>query len=650
MQRMLLILIGILSAICSLPAQTRYLIPLKNKGFNTFSLSNPSAFLSARAIARRTQYNIALDSTDLPVTQRYVDSIRGSGAVTILNTSKWLNQVCIQTTDANALARIAAFPFVAAAPQPIGARVALAAEYNKVLETSSGTGITTPLTTQGLQDVINYGQAFNQINMHNGAFLHNHGFRGAGMVMAMMDGGFFRYQNLPVFDSMRLNNRVLGTWDFVANEAGVNEDHPHGMQCLSTISANLPGSFVGSAPMTSFYLFRTEDVASEYPVEEQNWAAAAERADSAGVQLFSVSLGYSFFTNPSYNYSYANMNGNTTLISRAADLAAKKGILVVVAAGNEGTSSWRFITAPADADSVLTIGAVTVNRQPVGFSSYGPSADGQVKPDLASVGQATVIANTSNGSPTFGNGTSYAAPNLAGLATCLWQAFPEVNNMTIIEAMRQSADRATIPDTRTGYGIPDMKKAFVLLLRRSYQQQSVLKNCVAKLNWRIKTDTSFRMIVERQLASESQFTTIATIGGRAHFTNSDFEVTDSLARIAFQPILYRIRVAIGTDTSFVLDSVLLNYNQPCPVSLVNAILVGPNPTGDILAVTVAREGASVIAICLYNAAGQLIHRERAQQAAGVVQYRIPMKAFSAGVYTVAVYVDEQRVFSKRVVR
>ncbi len=630
--------------------QTRYIIRLKDKAFTAFTLANPSAYLSAKAIGHRTRYNIAIDSADLPVTQRYIDSIRLSGAVTILNTSKWLNQVCIRTSDAAALARIANFPFVATAPVPIGARSMETDGGNKILDTLSTSGITSPLSPQGVQDVFNYGQSFNQVHMHQGEFLHNHGFRGQGMVMAMMDAGFYHYKTLPTFDSMRLNNQVLGTWDFVANESSVDEDHTHGMQCLSTITANLPGSFVGSAPKASFYLYRTEDVASEYPVEEQNWAAAAEQADSAGVQIFSTSLGYAQFSNTMYNYTYSDMNGNTSIIARAADIAAKKGILVVVSAGNEGNKPWRYITTPADADSAMTVGAVNYNRQVASFSSYGPSSDGQVKPDVASVGVGTVIANSGNGQPGSGDGTSFACPNMAGLTSCLWQAFPEVNNMSVIEALRQSADRVTNPDTRTGYGIPDMKKAFVLLLRKHYTRQKALTACTAKIDWTVKADTSVRLAVARRLASENSYTIIRNITATGNFSSQNFSVTDDLNAVPLQDVFYRITMSISADTSFVLDSLVINHNLICAQPPVESVTVGPNPVKDMLKVNVVRINPVRVQLSLHNTAGQLLYSNTAQQSSGSVVYDVPMKALSSGVYYLSVYIDDKRVTIKRIVR
>ena len=252
---------------------TRYLVKLKNKAGTPYTISNPSAYLSARAIARRTRYNIAIDSTDLPVTPAYVTQIGAVSNVTVLNVSRWLNQVSIQTTDANAITTISGFPFVEGV-SGIAARVA--ANENEVtrnkFELEEKVSEIPYQRTQQTNDYFNYGtNSFNEIHLHNGEFLHNIGLRGQGMHVAMLDAGFFNYTGLKAFDSINQNGQVLSTWDFVSRHASVTEDNSHGMQCLSTIAANIPGQFIGKAPKASFHLFRTEDVASEYPIEEHNW-------------------------------------------------------------------------------------------------------------------------------------------------------------------------------------------------------------------------------------------------------------------------------------------------------------------------------------------------------------------------------------------
>ena len=440
---------------------TRYIIRFKDKANSPYSLATPSVYLSARAINRRIRYGIGIDSTDLPITPIYLDSIRLAGNVTILNASKWLNSVSIVTTDAAALAKINSFPFVQGT-FPVAARLSPAGQDKaEAVDMRNGSAH----RENGITDFFNYGNSYSQVHIHNGEFLHNLGLRGEGLVIGMLDAGYQNYQTLRAFDSVRSNGQILGTWDFVAREASVNEDNSHGMQCFSTMAANIPGQFVGTAPKSSFYLFRTEDNSSEYPIEEHNWVCGAERLDSAGGDLISSSVGYTTFDDPMLNHTYSDLDGNTTMAARGADLAAKKGILVVNSAGNEGNKSWGKIVTPADADSVMAVGAVDATGAPAGFTSRGPSSDGRTKPDVASVGVATVIQLSSNVVGTS-NGTSFAAPNLAGLTACLWQGFQEFDNMRIIEALRRSGSMAAHPNDTIGYGVPDLKKA-VLFFKES---------------------------------------------------------------------------------------------------------------------------------------------------------------------------------------
>jgi serine protease AprX len=796
----LLLFIALFAANTQTNAQfSRYIIKLRDKGTNPYSLANPSQYLTTRAIQRRTRYNIALDSTDLPVTPRYVDSIRLAGAVTILSTSKWLNQVAIQTTDAGALAKINSFPFVLSTG-PIGSRPGQSDRpVNKKFDVSF-TDITEPTSNIITADYYNYGQSYGQVHLHNGEFLHNRGFRGQGMHMAVLDAGFLNYLTLPTFDSIRNNGQVLGTWDFVTRNASVNEDHPHGMNCLSTIAANMPGIFMGTAPKASFYLYRTEEVATEYPIEEQNWIAGMERADSLGVDVSSTSLGYFNFDNAVFNYTYANMDGNTTMSAKGADLAAKKGMLLLLAAGNEGNSAWHYIITPSDADSVMAVGAVSVAGNVGSFSSYGPSSDGQVKPSVAAVGVGAVIANPSTGQPTFGNGTSFACPNMAGLATCLWQAFPEVNNMSIINTMQQAATRATNPDVRVGYGVPDMKKAFVMLIKQLFtQQQPQVANCSVTLQWNVKTDSVISLVVERKLPADINYTTVNTQNSTGAFAARNFSFTDDIRNFTTSGIKYRLRMNIAADTSFYLDSVTVNFTprpalgadknagvcsgnsfdlttqfvttglsanwtigsspvatptavtvagayqliginnsgcadtaivnltllpkpalgadaaitkctdsiinlttlyntsgltanwtiggnpvttpstvttaglyrliavngsgcsdtafvtisnnqQLCAASLVEKIVISPNPVSDKLTVLVVRKAAVKTDILISNAAGQLVYSLSNQQPAGSQSYIIPMKKMANGVYFVTVRVNDKKEMLKKVVR
>jgi serine protease AprX len=357
---------------------TRHIVQLTDKKGTAHILSNPATFLSGRAIQRRIKQKITIDSTDLPVSSAYLDSIRNVANVTVLNVSKWLNQVLIRTTDSNALTTINSFVFVKSslpiAPKPrFNDEIPINRKYTETINPIPDRSLVSGINRNAkVNDTINYGNSYNQVHIHEGEYLHNLGFTGEGIIIAILDAGFFGYKTNPAFDSVRLQNRVLGEYDYVLNEQSVNEDNAHGMYCFSIIAANRPGQIVGTAPHSSFWLFRTEDVFSEYPVEEQNWAAAAEFSDSAGADMISSSLGYADFDDPSFNYEYPERNGNTSIITRAADFAAKKGMIVMNSAGNSGNlvTDYKFVGCPADGDSVVAVGATDVNGNIASFSSW----------------------------------------------------------------------------------------------------------------------------------------------------------------------------------------------------------------------------------------------------------------------------------------
>lgn len=486
---------------------TKHIIVFTDKGNNPYSLNRPEEYLSPKALARRARQHLVVDSSDLPVTPDYLNQLRHAGDLTILNVSKWLNQVLVQTSDPSALQNINTLPFIKS--------VAIAAPRvqkpsKRIVEKI--TPVKKAARAQGINDYYNYGDMYPQINLHEGAFLHNKGFRGEGMTIAVIDAGFYHYDTNPAFDSIRLNNQVLGTWDFVAGKSSVTEEHLHGMVCLSTIAANRPGILVGTAPKANFYLFRSENVNSEYPVEEQNWVAAAERADSLGVDLITSSLGYNTFDNPALNHTYADMDGKTTIITRGAEWAAKKGIFVTNSAGNSGTDSWHYIMAPSDGEHVLAIGAVNGAGQVAGFSSYGPSFDGRVKPNVASVGSGTVVAGT-DGNAVAMSGTSLANPNLAGLIACLWQAFPECTNADIFDAVQKSASQYDHPDDRVGYGIPNMRLAYGLLEKKRALQNAerILNNDYLKV-YPVPFQSSFKLLLKPNTSGKAYLSLYNTEG------------------------------------------------------------------------------------------------------------------------------------------
>jgi serine protease AprX len=441
----------------------KYLIHFSDKNNNGFSLSDPQAFLSNKSIDRRAKQNIKIDSTDLPITSSYVDSLSGLPTIRILNHSKWFNQVLISLTDTTQLHQVVQFSFVRSFEQvnnnlrkKITGKVA-------GIQTNISRNTSATFKTYG-PDTLNYGASQGQIYIHDGEYLHKQGFHGEGMTIAILDDGFNSYLTNPAFDSIRNQNRILGTYDFVNLKVSVNEEDQHGANCFSIIAANLPGKFIGTAPAASYWLFKTEDITSETPVEEENWVAAAEFADSAGVDLISTSLGYGYFDDSAYNLDYAKRNGHTSLVSRAANFAVSKGMIVTASAGNSGglTGEQKYILCPADGDSVYTVGSVDASGQIASSSSWGPNSSGQVKPDGVSVGEGAFFV-APDGNVNSGSGTSYSNPNLAGLITCLWQAFPEFASYEILNAVRVSSNLYNTPDNRYGYGLPDFEKAYTIL-------------------------------------------------------------------------------------------------------------------------------------------------------------------------------------------
>jgi serine protease AprX len=621
---------------------TRYIIQLRNKTGTPYSINNPLQFLTQRSLDRRTRYSIPIDSTDLPISPAYIDSILAAGNVTLLNTSKWLNQVCIKTSDANALNKINSFPFVISTA-PIAARPVITLPPINNRPVTNNTTNATAARPTAIQDYYNYGAAYTQINLNDGEFLHNHGFTGTGMIITFTDDGFLNYQTLPTFDSIRTNNQILGTWNFVSLDTAVNTDGSHGTECLSTIAANLPGTFVGTAPKASFYLYHTEDFYSEYPVEEQNWAAAAERADSLGVDVISISLGYSVFDSAQFNYTYSDLNGHSTLIARAANAAAKKGILVVAAAGNEGGYPWHYILTPADADSVLTVGATDIAGNVAWFSSYGPNSNGQTKPDVAAVGWNTAITDTLSGTAVYGSGTSFACPIMAGLSTCLWEAFPEVNNMNIVTILHQSGNRANNPDDRTGYGIPDMKKAFVLLIKQLHTFQNNLSGSNVTLNWSAKSASDMNFVVERKLSIDINYQPIDTESANTIFQTNSFSYTDNLtAPDAYSGVSYRIKMNIASDTSFYLDSLTIPPSN-------GKIVIAPNPVSNNLSITIIQSANAKVNINVFTAGGQKVYTLNTLQAAGTTSYSIPFSNMRSGVYFVVVYINNEKATAEKIV-
>lgn len=438
-----------------------YLVVFKDKNNSEFSVSNPEKFLSEKSIARRQKQNIAFNELDLPVNASYINAVKSVGVV-IVNKSKWLNAVTVSTNDETKLETIKQLSFVKAIFLTADA-VSEKAVSNKYDESKKTHAVCEMVATEkSVSSSLNYGPSFFQANQIGADCMHDAGYMGQGMTIAVLDAGFLNTNLLPAFDSLINNGQLLGCRDFVTGDTLVFEDYPHGMNVLSCMGANLPGQIIGTAPKAKYWLLRTEDAATETMQEEINWLVGAEFADSVGADVINSSLGYSKFDGGIGDHFYSDMDGNTTIITNAADWAASVGIFVTTSAGNSGGPPWFKITAPADADSALTVGAVDSAGFIAGFSSRGLTFDGRIKPDVCARGVQAVIAADWGGTITSG-GTSFSSPIIAGAAACLWQSNPTATNMQLLNAIQQSASQYLTPDSIYGYGIPNFCKADSIL-------------------------------------------------------------------------------------------------------------------------------------------------------------------------------------------
>jgi hypothetical protein len=434
----------------------RYWVELKDKD-STFNIQQPQEFLSQKSIDRRTKYHIAISETDLPVNKKYIKIIKEKG-FRVIHSSKWLNAITIQSTKKNLIDSLSHLPFVSkikylgflkfnddenTPDEPISINEALSVLESKFDNKKSD-----------YKDTNFYGKSYSQMNMLNIPKLHQMGFMGEGITIAIFDAGFKSANKIGVFKFAFDSSLVKGTKDFIERNNNVFDDDDHGIGVWSCMAAYKPYQLVGTSPKSNFWLLRTEYSSTESPIEETHWLAAAEFADSVGVDIINSSLGYSKFDDATLSYQYKDLDGKTTLISRAASMAAKKGILVLNSAGNDGGNDLNYLSAPADAFNVLSVGGVDEKRIYSSFSSVGPTADKRIKPDVAALGENVFIPSASN---TFyqSNGTSYACPIVTGLVSCLLQSNPTKTNTEIFNAIRLSSSQYYAPDKFLGYGIPD---------------------------------------------------------------------------------------------------------------------------------------------------------------------------------------------------
>ncbi len=425
-----------------------YRLYLKDKDLDhtPFSVNRPSEFLSQRSIDRRKRQGIPVDLTDLPVAPAYEKQVTEAG-IEIVGKSKWNNTLLIRIHKDKELRKLEGLEFITKrkkvfqAPDSVSQRMRSNVR-NGLNEWSQGDEF--------------YGAADAQLKSLNGKKLHENGYRGKGMMIAVFDGGFMNADKIPALHKIKL----AGVKDFVVPESkSVFGEMEHGTMVLSTMAANAPDFYVGVAPEAQYLLIRCEDERTESLAEEDYWASAAEYADSCGVDVINSSLGYHGFDDSSMDHHYYEQDGNTALISRTASMCADKGIVCVNSAGNDGMGSWKKINFPADAKDILTVGSINEHGMNAAFSAVGPTVDGRIKPDVMAFGSPTCVI-TGRGSIINDNGTSFSSPLVAGMVACLWQALPGKTAKQIIKLVKLAGDNQQHPDNVFGYGVPDFWKAY----------------------------------------------------------------------------------------------------------------------------------------------------------------------------------------------
>ncbi len=448
MKRKFLLVILLTMIVLPVFAQNYFWVGFTDKKNSPYSISKPQEYLSGRAIERRDRQQIAIDSLDLPVNKNYIKEVIDLG-VEFVHSSKWLNGITVKVAIDSFDYKVKQLPFV------------------KEVQLTKSTGTKSAFNKWETEmdsesepiDSAYFGLSVSQISTLNGQFLHNRGYRGQGMHIAILDGGFLNVDIYPAFDSLRANGQILGTKDFVDPNSRFYSTHYHGMSVLSCMGGNMPGQLIGTAPKASYWLLRSEDTGSEYLIEEDNWVVAAEFADSVGCDVINSSLGYTTFDDPAMSHTYSDLDGKTTRVTRGANIAATRGMLVFASAGNEGNKPWKYIGAPSDGENVIGVGAMNKDTVAAPFTSFGPAFGGQTKPNVSAIGWNTYM-QISNGTLGYANGTSFSSPVMAGMAACFWQSVRHVPAAEIKKTIEKFSHLYANPDVRLGYGVPDFEKAW----------------------------------------------------------------------------------------------------------------------------------------------------------------------------------------------
>jgi hypothetical protein len=433
-----------------------YWITFKNKDNSEFSTQRPWEFLGPRAILRRYDEGIPITDRDLPVSTQMKNAVN-ERVQKILYASRWLNAVNAVATEAQ-IRELTDLEYVQ--------KIEYIGRYTKKKYFLRETSRNAPKEREVQLTSDPYGYGAEQITQVNGQYLHSLGFKGQGELIGVLDGGFTNVDIMPVFKSALEKERIRSSFDFIHGDTEVFESSTHGSGVLSMMASDLPGFYIGTAPLASFECMKTENTRGEYRLEEYNWIAGIERLDSLGGRITNASLGYTTFTDAKMNYSYEDLNGESSPASIAAKYAYERGILVFNSVGNSGNNPWKYMGIPSDSEYVFTVGGIDSEFDHAAFSSIGPTADGRIKPDLSVLGEAVTAPSVYEYDLTIGNGTSYSSPILTGLAASLWSAFPLMSSDEIKNALKESASNYHNPDPELGYGIPDLLKAYSILSKK----------------------------------------------------------------------------------------------------------------------------------------------------------------------------------------
>jgi hypothetical protein len=517
-----------------------HLVELIDKSSSPFSLFSPQEYLSHRALERRLNQGVLIDMLDIPVSIPYIKIVEKFAP--IQGISKWLNALAVHTESKKTLKEIEALPFVKSV-QPLGKfrKAKVGKMYSKRPDIDSSN-----------HQESYYGLAETQITMLGGEKLHQLGFTGKEIHVGIVDGGFRNSYRMSVFDSLFLEQRILGTHDFVDGDDFVYESSTHGTNVLSIMAAKRPHLMVGTAPDAFYYLFKTEDVRGEYKAEEFYWVLALEYADSVGIDVVNSSMGYTRFRDESMSYQYKDLDGKSAFISKAATIASAKGILIVNAAGNDGHKDWHYLAAPADVAEVLTVAAVQRDSSRAAFSSWGPTADGRIKPDLAALGENTAYASIITYDVGYGDGTSYACPVLTGMVAALKQAFPQMPNKALKTAIFKSATQSTQADSSLGHGIPNFFHAYLSLVDSSVfiTQLGVVDHPKRVI------DNSVHVYVEASKKMPIELTVYNLFGKQLHYHKEELQanIINKVSLFNFQAYnqgVYALKIKTGGKTHWV---------------------------------------------------------------------------------------------------